>query len=147
MVRIRDARSSGLQSLRYLTSMSALPEAAVPAAVSESLMVYRRPRYRIDVEMDGRFQVGGRLRGMIRLTLGRMFEATVRNRSHELVFQEEVAESRRVNADIRAFLVSSSVATNGEITLRSRAAIGGCLGGLDLLIGVVDEIFLVRHGV
>ena len=49
--------------------------------------------------VDGRLR---RLRGMIRLTLGRMFEATVRNRSHKLVLQEKVTEAGRMNADIAA---------------------------------------------
>jgi hypothetical protein len=85
------------------------------------------------------------VRGTIRLTLGRMFEATVRDRSHELVFQKEVAESSRVNADVAAFLVSSC-ASNGEVALgRSGRAVRRGLSGLELLIRVVDEILFVRH--
>lgn len=96
--------------------------------------------------MDGRFEVDTRLRGIIRLTLGRMFEATVRNRSNELVFQEEVAEARRMDADIAALLVAASAA-NREIALGcGSAAVSGGFGGLDLLVGVVNEILLVRHG-
>lgn len=74
-----------------------------------------------------------------------MFEATVRDSSDELVFQQEVAETRRVYADVAAFLVCA--ATHGEIALScSGVAVGGGLGRLNLLIGVVNEIFLVRHG-
>lgn len=86
-----------------------------------------------------------RLRGMIRLTLGRMFEATIRDRSHELVLQKEVAETGRVNADIAALLVASGV-TSSEATLScGSVAVGGRLGRLNLLVGVVDEVLFVRH--
>ena len=82
---------------------------------------------------------------MIRLTLGRMFEATVGNCSYELVLKQKVAETGRMDADIAALLVASSI-TSGETTLsRSRIAVSGRLGGLDLLVGVVDEVLLVRH--
>lgn len=84
----------------------------------------------------------GRLRGISRLTLGRMFEATVRNRSNKLVFQQEVAEAFRVNADVGALFVALGV-RNGEL---AAGAVGRRLGRLDLLIGVVDQILLVRHG-
>lgn len=82
---------------------------------------------------------------MIRLTLGRMFEATVGNCSYELVLEQEVAETGRMDADIAALLVASSI-TSGETALgRSRTAVSGRLGGLNLLVGVVNEILLVRH--
>jgi len=81
---------------------------------------------------------------MIRLTLGRMFEATVRDCSYELVLEQEVAEAGRVDADIAALLVAGI--TSSEASLGSSpAAVCGHLGR-DLLVGVVDEIFLVRHG-
>jgi hypothetical protein len=81
---------------------------------------------------------------MVRLTLGRMLEATVGNCSHELVLQKKVAESGRVHADVAAFLVGSVASSEASLG-RCPAAVGGHLGG-DLLIGVVDEIFFVRHG-
>jgi hypothetical protein len=82
---------------------------------------------------------------MIRLTLGRMFEATVRDCSHELVLEQEVAETGRVDADVAALLVACSV-TGGKATLCGGGiAVGGRLGGLDLLVGVVDQVLLVRH--
>jgi hypothetical protein len=83
---------------------------------------------------------------MIRLTLGRMFEATVRNRSHELVLEQKVAETGRVDADVAALLVASSITSGKTALCRSRTTVGGRLGGLDLLVGVVNEILLVRHG-
>jgi hypothetical protein len=73
-----------------------------------------------------------------------MFEATVRDRSNELVLEKEVAETGRVDADVAALLVASSVICSQALCC-ARGAVGGCLGGLDLLVGVVDEIFLVRH--
>jgi hypothetical protein len=81
---------------------------------------------------------------MIRLTLGRMFEATVRDRSNELVLEKEVAEAGRVDADVAALLVAGGVICSQALCC-ARGAVGGYLGGLDLLVGVVDEIFLVRH--
>ena len=74
-----------------------------------------------------------------------MFEATVRNRSHELVLEQEVAETCRMDADVAALLVAGSVASGEAALCCSRATVGGRLGGLDLLVGVVDEILLVRH--
>ena len=81
---------------------------------------------------------------MIRLTLGRMFEATVRNCSYKLVLEQEIAETGRVDADIAALLVTSVASSEASLG-SSPATICGHLGG-DLLVGVVDEIFLVRHG-
>lgn len=92
--------------------------------------------------VDGRLR---RLRGMIRLTLGRMFEATVRNRSHKLVLQEKVTEAGRMNADIAAFFVAGSLARCEAALSCGSGAVGRRLGGLDLLVGVVDEVLLVRH--
>jgi len=75
-----------------------------------------------------------------------MFEATIRDRSDELIFEQEIAETGGVNADVAALLVACSI-TGGEVALvRSCAAGRGYLGRLNLLVGVVDEIFLVRHG-
>jgi hypothetical protein len=92
--------------------------------------------------VDGRLR---RLRGMIRLTLGRMFEATVRNRSHELVLKKEVTEAGGVNANVAPLLVASRLAGCEAALSCGSSAVGGRLGGLDLLVGVVDEVLLVRH--
>jgi hypothetical protein len=75
-----------------------------------------------------------------------MFEAAVRDSAHKLVLQQEVAETGGVDADVAALFVASSVAGGEAALSRSRAAVGGRLGGLDLLVGVVNEVFLVRHG-
>jgi hypothetical protein len=75
-----------------------------------------------------------------------MFEATVRDRSNELVLEKEVAETGRVDADIAALLVASRVVC-GETTGGGRgAAVGGRLILGKLLVGVVDQVLLVRHG-
>ena len=75
-----------------------------------------------------------------------MFEATVRDRSNKLVLEQKVAETGRVDAHVAALLVCACV-VGSETALRcTRSAVGGRLGGLDLLIGVVDEILLVGHG-
>src|SRR5690242_523513 len=95
---------------------------------------------------SGRTLAGGRrLRGIIRLTLRRMFEATVRNCSHELVLEKEVAETGRVNADVAALLVASGLASCETAFSCGGVAVGGRLRWLDLLIRVIDEILLVRH--
>lgn len=72
-----------------------------------------------------------------------MLETAVADRAKKLGLQEEVAEASRVNTDIAALLVD--VAAGSELAL---LAVGGGSGGLvsvDLLIGVIDEIFLGRH--
>lgn len=91
--------------------------------------------------MDGRFQVM-QAEGNIKLTLGRMFEATVRNRSNELVLEKEVAETGRVNANVAALFVATI--TGSKAALGSSPAVCGHFGR-NLLVGVVDEILLVRH--
>jgi hypothetical protein len=74
-----------------------------------------------------------------------MFEATVRDCSYELVLEQEVAETGRVDADVAALLVACSVTGGDAAFVRSCAAVGRRISGLDLLVGVVDEVFLVRH--
>lgn len=72
-----------------------------------------------------------------------MFETTVANGTKELGLQEEVTETGRVNTDVAALLVD--IVTSSELAL---LAVGGGRGGLvatDLLIGVINEILLVRH--
>jgi hypothetical protein len=95
--------------------------------------------------MDGRFRWVEAEGEMIRLTLGRMFEATVRDCSYELVLEQEVAETGRVDAHIAALLICACVIGSKAALRRTRTTVGGRLGGLDLLVGVVDEILLVRH--
>lgn len=82
---------------------------------------------------------------MIRLTLGRMLETAVGDGSNELVLQQEIAETGGVNADIAALLLARRIRCS-EAALSSRCiAVGGSLSRLDLLVGVIDEIFFVRH--
>jgi hypothetical protein len=75
-----------------------------------------------------------------------MFETAVGDGSNELVLQQEVAETGGVNADIAALLLARRVGCSEAALGSGCVAIRRHLGGLDLLIGVVDEIFLVRHG-
>jgi hypothetical protein len=72
-----------------------------------------------------------------------MLETAVGDGAKQLSLQEEIAETSRMDTDVAALLVD--IVTGGELAL---LAIGGSRGGLvatDLLVGVIDEIFLVRH--
>lgn len=80
-----------------------------------------------------------------------MFETTVGDGTEKLWLQEEVAETGRVDADIGTLLVwcaarDGQVASLG-ITVGGSDGGGWCgsLGGLELLVGVIDEILLSRH--
>jgi len=75
-----------------------------------------------------------------------MFEATVRDSPDELVLEKEVAETGGVDADIAALLVACRIGRSQAAFRRARVAVGGGLSGLNLLVRVVDEILLVRHG-
>lgn len=72
-----------------------------------------------------------------------MLEATVADGTEKLRLEHEVAETGRVDANVAALLING--AARGELGLLAVGG-GGGLRRLDLLIGVVDEIFLVRHG-
>lgn len=82
-----------------------------------------------------------------------MFEAAVGDGAQKFTLQQEVAETGGVDTDIASLLVGTA-AGYSQVTLLVGIAIGGsrrssggwCCGGLKLLIRVVDEIFLVRHG-
>ena len=78
-----------------------------------------------------------------------MFETAVRNGARELLLQKEIPETSGVNADIAALLVGA-----GDVKVALLLfTIGGSTGraGRDgfglvkLLVGVVDEVLLVRH--
>ena len=80
-----------------------------------------------------------------------MFETAVGDGTEKLWLQEEVAETGCVDADIGTLLVwcaarDGQVASLG-ITVGGSGSGGWCssLGGLELLVGVVDEILLSRH--
>lgn len=71
-----------------------------------------------------------------------MLEAAVRDSLEKLWFQKKVAEAGGVDADITAlglFAISSvallGIAIGGSGT-------GGALSWLELLVGVIDEVFL-----
>lgn len=82
-----------------------------------------------------------------------MLETAIGDGTQKLSLEKEVAEARRVNANIAALLIRA-ISGNSQITLLSCGTVGcrggSCgggsrIGGLKLLVGVVDEILLVRH--
>lgn len=81
-----------------------------------------------------------------------MLETAVGDGAQKLGLQQEVAEASRVNTNITA-LCGCTGSRGGGVSLLlvsiggGSIGGGGCgLGGLELLVGVVDEIFLGRHG-
>lgn len=72
-----------------------------------------------------------------------MLEAAVGNGAKKFGLQQEVAEAGRVDADIGTLLCVDSLAGGDSLGL---LAVGGS-GGLvvELVVGVVDKIFLGRH--
>lgn len=77
-----------------------------------------------------------------------MLETAIADGTEKLGLQKKVAETGGVDADVAALLVDISAAGGGGVALFAVRGSSG-LVGLDLLIGVVDEIFLLlaRHGV
>lgn len=71
-----------------------------------------------------------------------MLETTVANGAKQLGLQQKVAETGRVNTNVAALLVD--VAVGSELALLAGGG-GGGLVGANLLVGVVNEILLVRH--
>lgn len=72
-----------------------------------------------------------------------MFETAVADGANQLSLQKEIAETGGMNADVAALLVD--IVAGSKLAL---LAVGGGRSGFvatDLLIGVIDEIFLVRH--
>ena len=80
-----------------------------------------------------------------------MFETAVGDGPQEFILEKEISKARRMYADIAAFALLSALATNGQVALLSYAiACSGRSGGWDfgcveLLVGVVDEVFFSRH--
>lgn len=72
-----------------------------------------------------------------------MFETAVADGSQKLGLQQKVAEAGRVDAGVAALLVDMVVG-DSELALLAVSG-GGGLVGVELLIGVVDEIVLGRH--
>lgn len=83
------------------------------------------------------------IKSFSRLTLRRMLETAVGDGANQLRLQEEVAETGGVDADVGTLLIDA-VASRSLGLL----AVGGGSGllGLELLVRVVDEILLGRHG-
>jgi len=75
-----------------------------------------------------------------------MLETAIADGAKKLGLQEKVAETCGVDTDVAALLVDISAA-GGSVGALLAVGGGGSLVGLDLLIGVVDEIFLLlaRH--
>ena len=78
------------------------------------------------------------------LTLRRMLETAVGDGAKKLRLQQEVTEAGRVNADVAALLVDI-VAGSSCVAFLSVGGASGGLGGVELLVGVIDQILLVRH--
>lgn len=70
-----------------------------------------------------------------------MFEATVGNGTDQLGLEEEVAEARRMDTDVAALLVD--IVSGSCLALLAVRCRGGIVD--DLVVGVVDELLLVRH--
>lgn len=105
----------------------------------------------IRAEMDGRWSFIGRYVGNVRLTLRGMFEAAIGDGAKKFTLQQKVAETGRVNADVAALLIGAATG-DSQVTLLVSITVGsgggrsgGGRGGLQLLVGVVDKVFLVRH--
>lgn len=77
------------------------------------------------------------------LTLRRMFETAIGDGANQLGLQKEVAETGGVDADVGTFLVDA--VTSRGLSLLAIGRRGGLLG-LELLVRVVDQVLLGRHG-
>lgn len=71
-----------------------------------------------------------------------MFETAVGNSTEKLRLQQKVAETGGVDADIRTLLVDI-LSSSGGISLLAGG--GGGRLVVELVVRVVDEIFLGRH--
>lgn len=77
-----------------------------------------------------------------RLTLRRMLETAIGDGAKKLRLQEKVAETSRVDSNVGTLLVDAS--SPSEVALFPVRG-SSDLVGLNLLIGVVDKIFLGGH--
>lgn len=89
-----------------------------------------------------------------KLTLGRMFETAVDDSSEKLRLQKEIAETSRVNTDVRALFVGSrTTGGSSRVSLFCRSFSVGSNGRSffgsvkTLVVGVVNEIFFAGHDV
>ena len=72
-----------------------------------------------------------------------MFEAAIGDGAEKLGLEQEVAEPGRMDTDIAAFLIDA-VAGTSKLAFLPTGSRGG-LVGVELLVGVIDEILLGRH--
>ena len=75
-----------------------------------------------------------------KLTLRWMLETAIGDGAKKLGLQQEIAETSRMDADVGTLLVD--IVAGGGVSL---LAISGGGLGVELLVGVVDEILLGRH--
>lgn len=94
----------------------------------------------------------GALGERLRLTLRRMFETAVGDSTKKLGLQQEIPKTRGVYADITSLRFVCVVSGDCQVafllfTVRSstRRACSGRICGLELLVGVIDEILFVGH--
>lgn len=118
----------------------------------------------LPAEMDGRSKMDMRLAKkrkkehkcvfVVRLTLRWMFETAIGNGTKQLGLEQEIAETSRVDTDVTTLLIRTTtrdcqvafLGGSGAIAGFSRSGSdGGWLCGLELLVGVVDEIFFGGH--
>jgi len=75
-----------------------------------------------------------------------MFESAVCDGPQQFTLEQEISEASCMDADIGTFGLAGTC--YGRVALLD-SAIGGCcgwrLGGLEFLVGVIDEIFFGRH--
>ena len=79
-----------------------------------------------------------------------MFETAVGDGSKKLWLQKEVPKSGGVDAHVASFLVgissrNSQIAFSSSTPISSWGSGGRCVIGLEFLVGIVDEVFFVRH--
>lgn len=79
---------------------------------------------------------------LVRLTLRRMFETAIGDGAKKRRLQQKVAEAGRVNSDVGALLVDI-LASRRDLALLSIGRGSGLI--VELVVGVIDEIFLGRH--
>jgi hypothetical protein len=73
-----------------------------------------------------------------------MLEPAVTDGSKKLGLQEKVAEAGRVDPNITALLVD--IWTGASVAFLAVGGGGGRFLGFEFVLGVVDKIFLIRHG-
>lgn len=82
-----------------------------------------------------------------------MLEAAVRDGFHDLRLKEEIAKAGAVYTDVAAFALGGAGTSHSEVALlgfavsRGWCSCGRVIGGLELFVGVVDQVFFAGcHG-